>query len=151
MGEDALGRGLVHDPPIMVLFLQNAGFHPQVLQGLFVANLRRRAQALDGVRSVLDALHSDRLQSGELVEYIKELPDAKVPLHFRLSNELNIAEQLIGSSKLYSLSNLLHNKNYDIEETKSRFDLKFSKSYMSVNLCCTTTIITRSSVELNVK
>ena len=92
MGEDALGRGLVHDPPIMVLFLQNAGFHPQVLQGLFVANLRRRAQALDGVRSVLDALHSDRLQSGELVEYIKELPDAKVPLHFRLSNELNIAE-----------------------------------------------------------
>ena len=76
----------------MVLFLQNAGFHPQVLQGLFEADLRCRAQALDGVRRVLDALHGDRLQSSELVEDVKELPDAKMPLHFRFSNELNIAE-----------------------------------------------------------
>ena len=50
------------------------------------------AEALDGMRCVLDALHRDGLQARELVEDVEELSNAEAPLHLRLTGELNVAE-----------------------------------------------------------
>ena len=41
---------------------------------------------------ILDALHRDGLQAREFVEYVEELAYAEVPLHLRLADELNVAE-----------------------------------------------------------
>ena len=41
---------------------------------------------------ILDALHRDGLQAREFVEDVEELAYAEVPLHLRLADELNVAE-----------------------------------------------------------
>ena len=92
MREDTFWSGLVDDPAVVVLLLEDAGLHFEVFERLGVAFVGGGAEALYRVRCVLDALHCDGLQARELVEDVEELAYAEVPLHLRLADELNVAE-----------------------------------------------------------
>ena len=60
------------------------------------------------MRRVLNCLHCDGLKPGELAEDVKELTDAKVLLHLRLTYELDVAKLELFDSASEVLSVCCH-------------------------------------------